>query len=279
MKKKVVSRKTVKKASVTHRTKSKQPNWPGMVLGALLVVGLGWWVYKANMQSVDINMIADRGPVERVMEKWTFDSASDFGAKGVWRSPAAGQAASLKDGMVVWDNMRSSVQIAAPNLNLNFDEPIRGKYVIKVKADMVQTVLPNRLNAPTPPQGRFVKPSPSPAPSQFKIVVLLYSAPFAEDGIRRLLGTQEVIGNLSDDMKEYEFAFNNISSKRHVQLMRLFFVYPPDHSQNITAAYQIHRGLSVKVDEVSVIQKFDAVVVDKRSPGIRPFKDIQRVGQ
>jgi hypothetical protein len=264
MKKKVTKRTVAKKVSaakVTRSVKRSQPNWTGMVVGALLVVGLGWWVYKANTQSVDINLVAERGPREHKLGHWTFDSAADFGPTGAWRTPANGLAPVLKDGAVVWNSTRSVVQIAAPGLNLDFNEPINGKYVVKVKADILQQPLPSGLRGPAKP----VTPISSPV----KMVLQLYSAPFEADNQRRLLGSQEVLVNLSDDMKEYEFAFDNVASKRHIQLMRLHFAYPAERGLSLTAAYRIYSGLTIKVDEISVLQRVAVPTFDKQ-PAPRP---------
>lgn len=275
MKKKVAKRKkTIRRVGVVRAVK-KPVNWVGMLVGVLLVMGLAYMVYRANMQSVDINKIATGQAFarEQVLGRWAFESSTDFGASGIWRLPVTYKDYNVKmqDGRLVWSGLVNGAQIIAPTVSLDMTEDMRGygRYVVKVKAEVTEDILARtemiRRASPTP------TPSPKVAPHEFGMRVRLMEVYFDQAaGVNkeRQLAEQTLTGMTNTGTQDYEFVFDN-PKPRKVTRVR-FDLYQLSTTQQAAARVGLNKFDRVRatmvIDEIAVVKRYDPRPVPSRRP-------------
>lgn len=251
--------------------KRKPRGWVSLVLGAALVVGLAIAVYRANMQSVDINRIAQDASLAREfpLGKWSFEGANEFGTSGVWRLPAAFKNYNVRmsEGKLVWTGVVSGAQIVGLNLDLDMKEDMTGygKYVVKVKSELIEEALQVTPQRDRDMVGAVSKPTP-PASREFGMKVALaevYYDSQAGTNKERTLAEQTMTGRTNVGVQDYEFVFEKPIGRKVTRIR--YYLYEVEPQVQARMARNRTR-LTGNIEEISVVKRYDPRPISSRRP-------------
>lgn len=280
---KAKAKKKVSAKQIISKSKPAMGMW--MIIALIVVVSLvGLKAYnKIYMNSADVNLIGQTAIRELEIAKWTFDTSVDFHqSTGVWGMSAPSLATmsniALKDGQLVLPQLNKDSQLVARSINLPMTEEMTDsdKYVIVVKAGVVEQVRPINVGKPIPADEVL----PEFPKSNYKMTMLLIDSYLDENDYYqyRTLESITVPAKTNDGQQTYEFV---VSKKlaRNINRIRFYLydntpVVVPLRANGKPFSTRYSTSTTMYIDDITVLKRVYPRNHDKpeRSPNTLPVR-------